>query len=87
MYEWLPYNSGILNQVPATDSERRVWLGETRKKAFTANPYREKLVELYGTAKGSEIRYCEAFQDSGYGTKLTKENIDYYFPFLKSVSR
>ena len=87
MYEWLPYNSGILSQVPATDSERRVWLGETRKKASDANPYREKLIELYGTEKGSEIRYCEAFEDSGYGTKLTKENIDYYFPFLKSVRR
>jgi N-acetylglucosamine malate deacetylase 1 len=85
MYEWLPFNRGALSQVPATDAERRVWLGETRKKAFEADPFREKLIELYGTEKGSGIRYCEAFQDSGYGTKLTKENIDYYFPFIKSV--
>jgi N-acetylglucosamine malate deacetylase 1 len=84
MYEWLPYNRGILSQVPASDGDRRVWLGETRKKAFDATPYRDKLTELYGPVKGAEIRYCEAFQDSGYGTKLTKENIESYFPFLKN---
>jgi hypothetical protein len=83
MYEWLPYNRGVLSQVPATDAERRIWLGETRKGASDANPYRDKLIELYGTERGGKIRYCEAFQDSGYGTKLTKENMDYYFPFLK----
>jgi N-acetylglucosamine malate deacetylase 1 len=85
MYEWLPYNRGVLSQVPSSDADRRAWLGETRKRAFDATPYREKLIELYGTAKGSGIKYCEAFQDSGYGTKLTKENLWYYFPFLKNM--
>jgi N-acetylglucosamine malate deacetylase 1 len=84
MYEWLPYNRGALSEVPASDAERRKWLGDTRKKAFDANPYREKLIELYGSERGAAVRYCEAFQDSGYGTKLTKENINYYFPFIKS---
>jgi N-acetylglucosamine malate deacetylase 1 len=83
MYEWLPFNQGILNEVPASDAERRVWLGEKRKGNSDANPYREKLIELYGTEQGGKIKYCEAFQDSGYGTRLTKENMDYYFPFLK----
>jgi N-acetylglucosamine malate deacetylase 1 len=84
MYEWLPFNNGTLNQVPASDTARRAWLGENRKGASDANPYREKLTELYGTEKGTNIRYCEAFQDSGYGTKLTRENMDHYFPFLKT---
>jgi len=83
MYEWLPYNRGALSQVPASDADRRTWLGEIRKPAFDANPHREKLIELYGTERGSKISYCEAFQDSGYGTKLTRENMTYYFPFLK----
>lgn len=82
MYEWLPYNRGMLSQVPATDPERRAWLGETRKKAFDADPYRDRLAELYGSEKGARIKYCEAFQDSGYGTRLTKENTGYYFPFI-----
>ena len=82
MYEWLPYNRGTLSQVPATDAERRVWLGETRKKAFDANAYRDKLIEIYGPENGAKIKYCEAFQDSGYGTKLTNENMSHYFPFI-----
>lgn len=84
MYEWLPFNSGILDQVPISDSDRRIWLGETRKRRFEAAPYRDKLIELYGNERGNKIKYCEAFQDSGYGTRLTKENISLYFPFLKS---
>ncbi len=83
MYEWLPYNRGNLDQVPAGEKERREWLGVTRKGGSDATPYRAKLIELYGLEKGSTIKYCEAFQDSGYGVKLTKENIRTYFPFLK----
>jgi len=82
MYEWLPFNRGALDQVPESDSARRVWLGETRKGGSNATPYRDKLIEYYGNEKGTKIKYCEAFQDSGYGTRLTGENISYYFPFL-----
>lgn len=84
MYEWLPFNRGILDQVPVSDSDRRAWLGETRKGDSNADPYRDKLIELYGNERGSKIKYCEALQDSGYGARLTKENIRYYFPFLIS---
>ena len=82
MYEWLPYNRGELDKVPATDAERRAWLGKTRKRSSSAEPYREKLIELYGKERGSRIQYCEAFQDSGYGTRLTNENLKLYFPFI-----
>lgn len=84
VYEWLPYNEGILDQVPASDSDRRTWVGKIWKDpSSNAVPYRDKLIEFYGSEKGNRIKYCEAFQDSGYGTKLTKQNIGYYFPFLK----
>jgi LmbE family N-acetylglucosaminyl deacetylase len=84
MYEWLPFNRGILDQVPKTDSERRAWLSQWREDGFDADPYREKLIEIYGVDRGSKIKYCEAFQDSEYGSRLTKENIYHYFPFLKT---
>jgi len=83
MYEWLPYNRGGLDEVPATDAERRAWLGRQRKSGSNAEPYREILAELYGQGRAWKIRYCEAFQDSQYGSRLTKENMLYYFPFLK----
>jgi len=81
MYEWLPFNQGVLDQVPASDADRRAWLGKTRKHDWDATPFRAKLIQQYGKEKGSAVRYCEAFQDSGYGTRLTKENIRKYFPF------
>jgi LmbE family N-acetylglucosaminyl deacetylase len=87
MYEWLPFNQGILDQVPATDAERRVWLGKKWKSFSDAEPYRAKLIELYGLERGSKIKYCEAFEDSEYGTRLTKENISYYFPFLVNCKK
>jgi len=82
MYEWLPFNRGGLDEVPATDAERRAWLSRTRFGGSNAEPYRDKLIELYGKEKGSEIKNCEAFQDSGYGTRLNEENIKRYFPFI-----
>jgi LmbE family N-acetylglucosaminyl deacetylase len=81
MYEWLPFNRGELDQVPATEKERRAWLGKVWGARSNAEPFRDKLIEHYGQATASKIRYCEAFQDSGYGTRLTKENIKKYFPF------
>jgi LmbE family N-acetylglucosaminyl deacetylase len=83
MYEWLPFNRGVLDQVPETDAERRKWLGQQQWFSNTnAEIFRAKLSELYGAEKGKQINHCEAFQDSEYGTRLTKENIHYYFPFL-----
>ena len=58
--------------------------GKTRKGEYDATPYRDILIKLYGTDRGAKIKYCEAFEDSGYGAKLTKENLTYYFPFLKN---
>jgi LmbE family N-acetylglucosaminyl deacetylase len=81
MYEWLPFNRGALDQVPKTESERRAWLGRTWQKRSNADPFRDKLVEHYGKEKGSKIKFCEPFQDSGYGTRLTSENVKLYFPF------
>lgn len=82
MYEWLPYNQGILDQVPVGEKERREWMGEMRKRWFTAEPYRDKLIELYGRQRGTRINHAECFQDSEYGTRLTKENMKHYFPFF-----
>ena len=81
MYEWLPFNRGALDQVPATEKERRIWLGKIWASRSNAEPFRDILIEHYGKEKGSKIKFCEAFQDSGYGIRLTEKNIKYYFPF------
>lgn len=85
VYEWLPWNSGRIDEVPAGKAERREWLaaGKRREGERVANKYRSKLIELYGNEKGSKIKYAEAFEDSEYGTRLSKENIPVLFPFCK----
>ena len=84
VYEWLPFNEGIINQVPIKDADRRKWLGQTWKNDLkNSTLFMDVLIRFYG--KGAcKIDYCEAFQDSQYGTRLTDENIYYYFPFLDS---
>lgn len=81
-YEWLPFNRGNLDQVPKGDRERREWLAESRKGRSIPDAYREKLIELYGRQRGTNINYTECFQDSEYGVRLTSENLKYYFPFF-----
>ena len=81
-YEWLPFNQGKLDQVPKSEKERREWMGNDWRSHFVADPYRDKLIELYGRQRGRKIKYAECFQDSEYGTRLTDANLKYYFPFF-----
>ncbi len=84
MYEWLPYNANILDQVPEGKQERRQWLGERRKPADerNANEWRNLLIELYGQERGSKIRYAEGFALSEYGSQPSREELKKMFPFF-----
>lgn len=83
-YDWLPFNRGELDQVPKDPAQRRKWLADKFKRQATgAFLYRDKLVELFGERRASRAKYVEAFEDSQYGSPLTKENLGFYFPFLK----
>jgi LmbE family N-acetylglucosaminyl deacetylase len=84
VYEWLPYNGGFLDQVPATDAERRVWLGESRSAYFrrAADLYRDQLAAVYGETRGRAVQYAEAFEACEYGTPLSDANRARLFPFF-----
>ena len=84
VYEWLPWNSGVIDQVPKGKAERREWMAKYRREEaqLIANKYRQKLIALYGAEKGAKIKYAEAFEDSEYGTRLNQENIPVLFPFI-----
>lgn len=83
MYEWLPYNRGQLDRVPAGDTGRRVWMAEQRLAAFaaTADRHRDRLVELYGPERGEAVRYAEAFETCEYGAALAAAARKRLFPF------
>ena len=84
MYEWLPYNNGILNQVPAEEKQRRTWLAQQRSPAIeqVAEESRALLKQHYGDAKGAAVRYAESFEACEYGKKLTQEMVHWLFPFF-----
>jgi N-acetylglucosamine malate deacetylase 1 len=84
MYEWLPYNAGVLDQVPQDPVARRAWLRTSRigRMSLLADLYRDKLVELYGEEKGRSFRYAEAFEICEYGSPLSAEAIKQLFPFF-----
>jgi LmbE family N-acetylglucosaminyl deacetylase len=83
-YEWLPYNGGFLEQVPAGEQERRAWLGQLFRHRIRplADRYRERLIETYGYAHGQAAEYVEVFEVSEYGGALEAELRERLFPFL-----
>ncbi len=84
MYEWLPFNQGILDQVPREEEARRRWLAGWRLPEFEgiAQRYRDRLIELYGERKGRAVRYAEAFEACEYGAGEDREAASALFPFV-----
>jgi N-acetylglucosamine malate deacetylase 1 len=84
VYEWLPFNQGVLAEVPAGDVDRRRWLAEHYRGRFEepARRHRAKLVERYGETRGQAIRFAEAFEVSEYGARPDEKAIRRLFPFF-----
>jgi len=82
-YEWLPYNTGTVDQVPASDSERREWLASqvrTRLKR-QADRFRPLLVATYGPGRDS-VEYAELFEPCEYGALFDDAARARLFPFV-----
>jgi N-acetylglucosamine malate deacetylase 1 len=82
-HEWIPYNVGILDQVPADAIVRRDWVaawlgGHVGAKA---EAYRPQLVVAYGPGRAAQVQHVEAFEVSEYGAPLTAEGRRRLFPF------
>jgi LmbE family N-acetylglucosaminyl deacetylase len=86
-YEWLPYNGGQATEVPEGDEARRAWLaGRIRRRVRPlADRCRALLRATYGPARGSHVRYVEAFEVSEYGAPLDVAARARLFPFLPAA--
>ena len=85
VYEWLPYNQGVLDTVPRGEEERRAWLRHAYapRSVALAERYRDLLIALYGPQRGAQTRHAEAFEASEYGAPLTAEACARFFPFVR----
>jgi LmbE family N-acetylglucosaminyl deacetylase len=82
-YEWLPYNAGQADRVPADEAGRRAGLaGQVRERLRRrAERYRGLLVEAYGPRRGAAVEYVEAFEACEYGAPLDEVARRRLFPF------
>jgi LmbE family N-acetylglucosaminyl deacetylase len=81
-FEWLAFNAGLLDQVPADEKERTAWFTSRceRRLGHAAEAYRDKLIERYGTERANEIRYAEVFEICEYGRRPDGALIEDIFP-------
>jgi len=80
-FEWLPWTSGKLDQVPKTEADRLKWLAEWRSPGIN-DKVKESLTKWYGNEKASQAKYAEAFEICEYGGRPTDEEIKKLFPFF-----
>ncbi|MFO7957797.1 MAG: PIG-L deacetylase family protein [Candidatus Brocadiia bacterium] len=82
VYEWLPFNAGVLDEVPDDEQARWEWFRARCEKRFsrTADLFREKLLERYGPERGREVRYAEVFEVCEYGRQPDTDEIEELFP-------
>jgi LmbE family N-acetylglucosaminyl deacetylase len=84
VYEWLPFNRGLVEAVPADDRARREWLSQWFREIIRprADRYRQELMATYGAQRGAKIEYIEAFEVSEYGAPLDDQARARLFPFV-----
>jgi LmbE family N-acetylglucosaminyl deacetylase len=83
-YEWLAFNSGVLDQVPEGVRARKQWLAERLRQRIAplAKRYREQILQTYGDSRGRDVNCIEAFEISEYGAPLDEAARAELFPFL-----
>lgn len=81
-FEWLPWTSGKLEEVPKTKKERLKWLADWRSPGVNDNE-RQALIKWYGEERGKQAKYAEAFEICEYGSRPSDNEIRKLFPMLK----
>mgnify|MGYP006288922759 CR=1 FL=1 len=80
-FEWLPWTSGKLNEVPESEKKRLEWLAAWRNPNIK-DKTRKVLARWYGNEKAVTIKAAEAFEVCEYGRQPSDEEIKKLFPFL-----
>lgn len=81
-FDWLPWVSGRLDQVPKDKEKRLQWLSETRKPSVS-DEVRKCLIKWYGPEKAGAAVAAEAFEICEYGRRPSENEIRILFPFLE----
>lgn len=84
VFEWLPYNQGIIADVPAANPERMHWLKSWYQRQINqrADRFRNAINTSYGK-DGSEIQFIEIYEISEYASDLAEADRRRLFPNCK----
>jgi len=84
VFEWLPFNQRVEDQVPPDAAGRRAWLREwyCERLRERTERFREALVATYGEERGRAVEFAEAYEISEYARPLDEAERRRLFPFL-----
>ena len=68
VFQWLPYNLGIADQLPTDDTGQRAWLANWYRGHLRpmADRYRDELIAAYGNERGRAVEFVEVYEISEY---------------------
>ncbi len=71
VFEWLPYEEGLLDEVPADDNDKLVWLRGwyLKHSRRRAEWFRRELIAAFGRQRGAEIEAVEVYEISEYASR------------------
>ncbi len=81
-FEWLPWTTGQLDEVPKGEKERLEWLAEQRRPTLNEKE-KQSLIKWYGQEKASQVKYAEAFEICEYGKQPSDDEIRELFPMFE----
>lgn len=79
-FDWLPWTSGKLEEVPESEEERLEYLAKWR--ALTPNKALRKNLEIWYGAGAASIQHAEGFEICEYGRQPNEKEIRRLFPML-----
>ena len=81
-YEWLPWTTGTLDQVPKDAIARKKWLATQERALRNALPAWQKSLEKHYGSEAAHVQHVEAFEITEYGRQPTEAEIRKLFPFF-----
>lgn len=87
VFEWLPYEEGVLDQVPAGEQEKIAWLRRwyIQHMRPRMERFRPQLIAAYGAERGAAIEAAEVFELSEYAAKADRALRQRLFPTARCL--
>lgn len=79
-FDWLPWTSGTLDQIPEDEAGRLEFIAKRRSNSPGAST-RESLIRWYGE-KGEQVQHAEGFEICEYGKQPGEKELLRLFPML-----